>query len=79
MPKDEKVVADAVAPAADLSPVGDSVRISSEVVAAIASMASVDIPGIAGMSGGVVGGLAEKLGRRDLTKGIRVTVDEDRV
>ena len=58
---------------------GDSIRISSEVIAVIAGVVSNDIPGISGMSGGIVGGIAEKLGRRDLTKGIKVKVDEDRV
>ena len=58
---------------------GDSIRISSEVIAVIAGIVSSDIPGIAGMSGGVVGGIAEKLGRRDLTKGIKVRIDEDKV
>ncbi len=58
---------------------GDSIRISSEVIAVIAGIVSGDIPGIAGMSGGVVGGIAEKLGRRDLTKGIKVRINEERV
>ncbi len=58
---------------------GDSIRISSDVIAVITSIVSSDVPGIAGMSGGVVGGIAERLGRRDMTKGIRVDVDEDRV
>ena len=58
---------------------GDSIRISSEVIAVIAGIVSSDMPGIAGMSGGVVGGIAEKLGRRDLTKGIKVRINEDKV
>jgi uncharacterized alkaline shock family protein YloU len=58
---------------------GDSIRISSEVIAVIVSLVSNDVPGIAGMSGGLVGGIAEKLGRRDLTKGIKVQVNEDKV
>ncbi len=58
---------------------GDSIRISSEVIAVITGIVSSEVTGIAGMSGGLVGGIAEKLGRRDLTKGIKVRVDEDRV
>jgi uncharacterized alkaline shock family protein YloU len=58
---------------------GDSIKISSEVIAVIAGIVSGDIPGIAGMSGGLVGGIAEKLGRKDLTKGIKVHVEEDTV
>ena len=56
---------------------GDSIRISSEVIAVIAGIVSSEVPGIAGMSGGLVGGIAEKLGRKDLTKGIKVRVNED--
>ena len=58
---------------------GDSIRISSEVIAIIAGIVSSDIHGIAGMSGGLVGGIAEKLGKKDLTKGIKVSVDGDSV
>ncbi len=58
---------------------GDSIRISSEVIAVITSIISSDIPGVAGMSGGVVGGIAERLGRKDMTRGIKVQVDEDKV
>lgn len=58
---------------------GDSIRISSEVVAVITSIISSDVPGVAGMSGGVVGGIAERLGRQDMTRGIKVQVNEDRV
>lgn len=63
----------------DPSKEGDSIRISSEVIAVIAGIVSSDIPGIAGMGGGLVGGIAEKLGRRDLTKGVKVQVEEDTV
>lgn len=58
---------------------GDSIKISSEVIAIIAGIVSSEVPGIAGMSGGIVGGIAEKLGRRDLTKGIKVIVDGETV
>ncbi len=63
----------------DPSKEGDSIRISSEVIAVITSIISSDVPGVAGMSGGVVGGIAERLGRKDMTKGIKVHVDEDKV
>ncbi len=63
----------------DPSKQGDSIRISSEVIAVITSIISSDVPGVAGMSGGVVGGIAERLGRKDMTKGIKVQVDENKV
>lgn len=55
----------------------DSIKISSEVIAIIVGLVSGDIEGIAGMSGGLVGGIAEKLGKKDLTKGIKVTVEDE--
>ncbi|SFF93501.1 Uncharacterized conserved protein YloU, alkaline shock protein (Asp23) family [Desulfotomaculum arcticum] len=53
-----------------------SIRISEEVVSVIAGLAATQVPGVAGMSGGVVGGLTEKLGRKNLTKGVKVEVGE---
>jgi Uncharacterized protein conserved in bacteria len=53
------------------------VKISEEVVSIIAGLAATEIKGVAGMSGGFVGGIAEKmLGRRDLSKGVKVVVGE---
>ncbi len=57
----------------------DSVRIAAEVIGILAGIAASEVPGIAGMSGGLVGGIAEKLGRRDLAKGIRVHQEGERV
>lgn len=53
-----------------------SIKISEEVVSIIAGLAATQVPGVAGMSGGVVGGLTEKLGRKNLTKGVKVEVGE---
>lgn len=53
-----------------------SVKISEEVVAIIAGIAATDIPGVAGMSGGIAGGIAEILGRKNLSKGVKVEVGE---
>lgn len=50
------------------------VKIADEVVSIIAGMAAADIEGVASMSGGVAGGIAEALGRRNLTKGVKVEV-----
>ncbi|HOL17068.1 MAG TPA: Asp23/Gls24 family envelope stress response protein [Bacillota bacterium] len=57
----------------------DSVRISPEVIAIIAGLAAGEVEGIAGMSGGIVDGIAERLGRKDLTKGIRIHLDGETV
>jgi uncharacterized alkaline shock family protein YloU len=53
-----------------------SVRIADEVVAIIAGLAATEVPGVAGMSGGLAGGIAEMLGRKNLTRGVKVEVGE---
>ncbi len=50
------------------------VRIAEEVVSTIAGLAATEIEGVASMSGGIGGGIAEVLGRRNLSKGIKVEV-----
>ncbi|NMA54647.1 MAG: Asp23/Gls24 family envelope stress response protein [Firmicutes bacterium] len=53
-----------------------SIKIADEVVAIIAGLAATEVAGVAGMSGGLAGGIAEMLGRKNLTKGIKVVVGE---
>jgi uncharacterized alkaline shock family protein YloU len=53
-----------------------TIRIANEVVAVIAGLAATEIDGIAGMSGGIAGGIAEMLGRRNLARGVKVDVGE---
>lgn len=53
------------------------VTFNSDVVATIAGLATIDVEGVAGMSGGLVSGVAELLGRRNLTKGVKVEVGEE--
>jgi uncharacterized alkaline shock family protein YloU len=53
-----------------------SIKISDEVVAVIAGLAAMEVEGVAGMSGGIVGGIAEILGRKNLSKGVKVEVGE---
>ena len=50
------------------------VRITDEVVSIIAGLAAADIEGVSSMSGGIAGGIAEVLGRRNLSKGVKVEV-----
>lgn len=52
------------------------IRIANEVVAVIAGLAAVEVEGVAGMSGGIAGGIAELLGRKNLAKGVKVEVGE---
>lgn len=50
------------------------VKIADEVVSVIAGLAATEIKGVAAMSGGIAGGIAEVLGRRNLAKGVKVEV-----
>jgi len=53
------------------------IRIADEVVSIIAGLAATEIEGVAGMSGGLLdGGFAEMLGKKNLSKGVRVEVGE---
>ena len=53
-----------------------TIRIADEVVSIIAGLAATEIEDIAGMSGGLVGGIAEMLGRKNFSKGVKVEVGE---
>jgi uncharacterized alkaline shock family protein YloU len=53
-----------------------SIKITDEVVAIIAGIAAIEVPGVASMSGGIAGGIAEALGRKNLSKGVKVEVGE---
>jgi len=52
------------------------VKISDDVVATIAGLAATEIEGVAGMSGGFTGGIADMLGRKNLSKGVKVQVGD---
>jgi uncharacterized alkaline shock family protein YloU len=54
-----------------------AIRIANEVVSTIAGLTAVDIEGVASMSGGIVGGIAEALGRKNLSRGVKVEVGEE--
>ncbi|HHW56690.1 MAG TPA: Asp23/Gls24 family envelope stress response protein [Clostridia bacterium] len=56
-----------------------TIKISEEVVSIIAGLAATEVSGVAGMSGGVVNGLSEMLGRKNLGKGVKVEVGEKEV
>ena len=56
---------------------GGNIKIADDVVATIASMAASDIAGVSGMRGGVVGDIAEKLTKKQSTKGIKVEINDN--
>lgn len=53
-----------------------TIRIADEVVSIIAGLAATEVDGVAGMSGGIAGGIAEILGRKNFSKGVKVEVGE---
>ncbi|PAB60964.1 Asp23/Gls24 family envelope stress response protein [Anaeromicrobium sediminis] len=52
------------------------IKISDDVVGIIAGLAATEVEGVAGMSGGIAGGIAEILGKKNLSKGVKVEVGE---
>lgn len=54
-----------------------NIKVSEDVVTAIVGLTAIEIEGVAAMSGGVVGGIAEMLGRKNFSKGVKVEVEED--
>jgi uncharacterized alkaline shock family protein YloU len=53
------------------------ISFNSDVIATIAALAAIEVPGVAGMSGGFTAGVAELLGRKNLTKGVKVEVGSE--
>lgn len=55
-----------------------SIRIADEVVSTVAGLAAIEVDGVVNMSGGWGLDLAEKLGRKNFGKGIKVEVTDDK-
>jgi uncharacterized alkaline shock family protein YloU len=53
-----------------------TIQIAPEVIEVIAGLATVEVGGVKGMSGGFAGGIAELLGRKNLSKGVKVEVGQ---
>ena len=55
------------------------VQIADEVVAIIAGLAATEVDGVDSMAGNITNELVGKLGMKNLSKGVKVTVTEDHV
>ncbi|XID94150.1 Asp23/Gls24 family envelope stress response protein [Paenibacillaceae bacterium WGS1546] len=53
-----------------------TIEIAPEVIEVIAGLATIEVEGVAGMSGGISSGIAELLGRKNLAKGVKVDVGQ---
>ena len=56
-----------------------NIHISEEVLAAIAAASTLEVEGVSALSANLGSDLAELLGKKSLTKGIHVQMDEDKV
>lgn len=56
-----------------------SIHISDEVVASIAALAATEVEGVSALSAGSGVDIGEWLGRKNLTKGVRVTKEDSAV
>ena len=55
------------------------VRIADEVVAIIAGLAATEVEGVASMAGNITNELVGKLGMKNLSRGVKVAVQENEV
>ena len=55
------------------------VRVADEVVAIIAGLAATEVPGVFSMAGNITNELVSKLGMKNLSKGVKVSVNETSV
>lgn len=62
----------------DIGETGE-VRISDEVVAIIAGLAATEVEGVASMAGNITNELVGKLGMKNLSKGVKITIIETAV
>ena len=56
-----------------------TVNISEEVVAAIAALAVSEVEGVYGLSSSFTADLAEMLGRKNMSKGVKLSIEEENV
>ena len=56
-----------------------TVQIADDVVAIIAGLAATEVQGVSSMAGNITKEIISKLGVKNLSKGVKVTVEEGRV
>ena len=55
------------------------VQIADEVIAVIAGLAATEVEGVSKMSGNITNEIVSKLGMKNLSKGVKVTIDGEQV
>lgn len=56
-----------------------AVQIADDVVAVIAGLAATEVKGVAAMAGNLTNEVLSKVGRKNLSKGVKVTINGNRV
>jgi len=56
-----------------------NVQISDEVIAVVSSVASMEIEGVLGMANSLTSGIAELMGKKSFSKGVKADVDGENV
>ena len=56
-----------------------SIHISQEVIASIAALAASEVEGVCGLSANLGSGIAELLGRKNLGRGVKITIHDDSI
>ena len=56
-----------------------SIKIAEEAVAGIVSLAAAEIKGVSSLSGNMTSGLTEILGKKNLSKGVKVEINDQEV
>jgi len=56
-----------------------SVQIADDVVAVIAGLAATEVKGVAAMAGNITNEIMSKVGRKNLSKGVKISVNGNRV
>ena len=74
---DEQTTRDVENEVSDLFEDSDNMMITDEAIAVMAGVAASEVRGVAGMSGGFAGGIAEVFGRRNLSKGVKVVTKNE--
>ncbi len=53
-----------------------SVRVTHDVIAQVAGIAAMEVKGVAAMSGGLTGGITERLGKKSLGRGVKLEMKD---
>jgi len=56
-----------------------TITFANEVISTIVGIAACDIEGVAGMCGGFKDGIVDLLGKKNLSKGVKITLNENTV